>query len=72
MFEAFIQAAHLRRDVFIEVMFEFINVMILPVMLIVYYAIQRLVVHHSAMELKVLMHYLIVESMHKHAHDFDD
>ena len=39
LFEVFIQTAHLRRDVFIEVMFEFINVLILPVMLIVYCAI---------------------------------
>ena len=39
LFEAFIQTAHLRRDVFIEVMFEFINVLILPVMWIVYCAI---------------------------------
>ncbi len=34
LFEAFIRTAHLRRDVFIEFMFEFINVRILPVMLI--------------------------------------
>jgi len=39
LFEVFIQTAHLRRDVFIEVMFELINVLILPVMLIVYCAI---------------------------------
>ena len=39
LFEVFIQTAHLRRDVFIEVMFEFINVLILSVTLIVYCAI---------------------------------
>ena len=39
LFEAFIQTAHLRRDVFIEFMFEFINVLILPATLIVYCAI---------------------------------
>ena len=53
-------------------MFEIICVLILPVMLIVYYAIQRLVVHHSAMEAKLLMRDLIVEAMNKHDHDFDD
>tara|TARA_B100000902_G_C26533665_1_gene539088 strand:- start:71 stop:361 length:291 start_codon:yes stop_codon:yes gene_type:complete len=52
-------------------MFEIICVLILPVMLIVYYVIQRLVVHHSAMEVKLLMHDLIVEAMNKHDHDFD-
>ena len=51
---------------------EIICVLILPVMLIVYYAIQRLVVHHSAMEVKLLMHDLIVEAMNKHDRDFDD
>ena len=39
LFEAFIQTAHLLRDVFVEVMFELINVLILPVMWIVYCAI---------------------------------
>ena len=39
LFEVFIQTAHLRRDVFIEVMFEFINALILPVILIAYCAI---------------------------------
>ncbi len=39
LFEAFIQTAHLRRDVFIEVIFEYINVLILLVTLIVYCAI---------------------------------
>ena len=53
-------------------MYEIICVLILPVMLVVYYAIQRLVVHHSAMEVKLLMHDLIVEAMNKHDHDFDD
>ena len=72
LFEVFIQTAHLRRDVFIEVMFEFINVLILPVMWIVYCAIWCLGLHRSAMELKLMMHDLIVEAMHKHAHDIDD
>ena len=53
-------------------MFEIICVLILPVMLIVYYAIQRLVVHHSRMEVKLLIHDMIVEAMNKHDHDFDD
>ncbi len=53
-------------------MFEIICVLILPVMLIVYYAIQRLVVHHSRMEVKLLIHDMVVEAMNKHDHDFDD
>jgi len=53
-------------------MFEIICVLILPVMLIVYYAIQRLVVHHSNMEVKLMIHDLVVEAMNKHDHDFDD
>ena len=48
LFEVFIQTAHLRRDVFIEVMFEFINVLILPVMWIMYCAIYCLGLHRSA------------------------
>ena len=50
-------------------MFEIICVLILPVMFIVYYAIQRLVVRHSNMEVKLLMHDLIVEAINKHYHD---
>ena len=50
-------------------MFEIICVLILPAMFIVYYAIQRLVVRHSNMEVKLLMHDLIVEAMNKHDHD---
>ena len=53
-------------------MFEIICVLILPVMLIAYYAIQRLVVRHSDMEVKLLMHDLIVEAMNKHDHDAGD
>lgn len=37
-----------------------------------YYAIQRLVVRHSDMEVKLLMHDLIVEAMNKHDHDAGD
>ena len=50
-------------------MFEIICVLILPAMFIVYYAIQRLVVRHSNMEVKLLMHDLIVEAINKHDHD---
>ena len=54
------------------IMFELVCVLALPVMLIVYYAIQRLVVHHSNMETQLLIHDLVIEAMNKHAHDFDD
>jgi len=42
------------------------------VMLLVYYLIQRLVVHHSQAETVVLLEELVVEAMNKHDHDFDD
>ena len=53
-------------------MFEIVCVLILPVMLIVHYMIQRLVVHHSNMEVKLLIQDLVVEAMNKHDQDFDD
>ena len=53
-------------------MFEIVCVLILPVMLIVYYTIQRLVVHHSNKEVKLLIQDLVVEAMNKHDQDFDD
>ena len=53
-------------------MFEIVCVLILPVMLIIYYAIQRLVVNHSNMEVKLLIQDLVVEAMNKHDQDFDD
>ena len=43
-------------------MYEIVSVLILPVMLIVYYAIQRLVVHHSNMEVKLMIHCLLYTS----------
>ena len=69
--EPFIAAAHLRRHAS-DPMYEIVSVLILPVMMIVYYAIQRLVVHHSNVEAKILILDLIVEAMNKHDHDFDD
>ena len=53
-------------------MYAILCVLILPIMLIVYYAIQRLIVRHSRMETKLLIHDLVVEAMNKHEHDFDD
>ena len=44
----------------------------LLMMLIVCYAIQRLEVHRSAIEVKSMMHDLNVEAIHKHARGFDD
>jgi hypothetical protein len=29
-------------------------------------------VHHSRMEVKLLIHDMVVEAMNKHDHDFDD
>ena len=70
--EALIATVHRRRHASGTVMFEIVCVLILPVMLIVYYTIQRLVVHHSNMEVKLLIQDLVVEAMNKHDHDFDD
>ena len=53
-------------------MFEIFCVLMLPLMLIVYYAIQRLVVHHSGMEAQLLIHDLVIEAMNKHDNDFND
>ena len=70
--EVLITTAHRRRQASETAMFEIVCVLILPVMLIVYYTIQRLVVHHSNMEVKLLIQDLVVEAMNKHDHDFDD
>lgn len=53
-------------------MFEIVCVLVLPVMLIVYYLIQRVVVHHTSMETQLMIHDLVVEAMNKHDHDFGD
>ena len=53
-------------------MFEILCVLMLPLMLIIYYAIQRLVVHHSGMETQLLIHDLVIEAMNKHDNDFND
>ena len=51
-------------------MFEIVCVLVLPVMLIIYYLIQRVVVHHTSMETQLMIHDLVVEAMNKHDHDF--
>ena len=53
-------------------MFEIVCVLVLPVMLIIYYLIQRVVVHHTSMETQLMIHDLLVEAMNKHDHDFGD
>lgn len=53
-------------------MFEILCVLILPLMLMTYYAIQRLVVHHSRMETQLLIHDLVIEAMNQHDRDFND
>ena len=53
-------------------MFEIFCVLMLPLMLIVYYVIQRLIVHHSRMETQLLIHDLVIEAMNKHDSDFGD
>ncbi len=45
---------------------------VLPVMVLVYYLIQRLVVHHTQAETVLMLEELVVEAMNKHDHDIDD
>ena len=53
-------------------MFEIVCIAVLPVMVVVYYTFQLLVVHHSQAETVLLLEELVVEAMNKHDHDFDD
>ena len=45
---------------------------ILPILLIVYYTIQRTAGHHSRKETGTMIKDLVVEAMIKHDHDIDD
>ena len=45
---------------------------ILPILLIVYYTIQRTAGHHSRKETGTMIKDLVVDAMNKHDHDFDD
>ena len=45
---------------------------ILPILLIVYYTIQRTAGHHSRKETGTMIKDLVVEAMNKHDNDFDD
>lgn len=51
---------------------EIVCVAVLPVMVLVYYLIQRLVVHHTQAETVLMLEELVVEAMNKHDHDIDD
>ena len=53
-------------------MYEITCIAVLPVMLVVYYVIQRTVAHHSRLETRLMIHDLVIEAMNKHDHDFDD
>ena len=53
-------------------MIEIVCVAVLPVMVLVYYLIQRLVVHHTQAETVLMLEELVVEAMNKHDHDIDD
>ena len=45
---------------------------ILPLLLIVYYTIQRTVGHHSRQETRHMIQHMVVDAMNKHDQDFDD
>ena len=53
-------------------LFEIVAVAVLPVMVLVYYLIQRLVVHHTRAETVLMLEELVVEAMNKHDHDIED
>jgi hypothetical protein len=53
-------------------MAELVCIVMLPVMVIVYYLIQRLVAHHSELETELMIKDLVIEAMNKHDRDFDD
>lgn len=52
-------------------MFEIACVTICPLMLIVYYLIQLLIVHRSPHEVNAQLRQLVVEAMNKHDRDFE-
>ena len=52
--------------------FEIVCVAVLPVIVLAYYLIQRLVVHHTQAETVSMLEELVVEAMNKHDHDIDD
>ena len=51
---------------------EIVAVAVLPVMVLVYYLIQRLVVHHTRAETVLMLEELVVEAMNKHDHDIEE
>ena len=53
-------------------MFEIVCVAVLPVMVLAYYVIQRLVVHHTQAETVLMLEELVVEAMNKHDHDVEE
>lgn len=53
-------------------MFEILCIAMLPVMVVVYVLIQRLVAHHSSAETWLMFEELVVEAMNQHDRDFDD
>ena len=55
-----------------QTVFEIVCVAVLPLMVVVYFIIQRQVVHHSQAETVLLLEELVVEVVNKHDHDFDD
>jgi hypothetical protein len=53
-------------------MFLIVCASILPILLIVYYTIQRTAGHHSRKETRTMITDLVAEAMNKHDQDFDD
>ena len=54
-----------------KTLFEIVAVAVLPVMVLAYYVIQRLVVHHTRAETVLMLEELVVEAMNKHDHDIE-
>lgn len=53
-------------------MFEILCVLVFPVMLITFCAIQMLIVHRSPGEVNGMLRQMVLEAMNKHDRDFDD
>ena len=54
-----------------KTLFEIVCVAVLPVMVLAYYVIQRLVVHHTRAETVLMLEELVVEAMNKHDQDIE-
>ena len=53
-------------------MFEILCVLVFPVMLMAFCAIQLAIVHRSPREVNAMLRQMVLDAMSKHDRDFDD